>query len=601
MGTSSCFHVTEVEEIKRIIGEAMYENEVVGPNGSPVSGGGSDRYGVVMLGDSITEYQTAKKTISALSQSGGIATATCTGHGLSSGYQSIVGAVQQGYNGRRLITVTGANSFTFPVDPATISPATTTSLIAVMTQHRMLDTSWFSYANAKLGGRLQLIWNAGRGGYAAWQFDPANSSFLADDVLVHECEEVIVELGRNDITQGRSIPKIITALTNIYEAILATGRRVGAVTIQPVISGHVAYSVRNATRENQVNAWIRRYVLTRKNMRLVDSAKLIQDPAGYGARANYLNGVDFVHPTPLGARLGYGEALAAAYADVQPWSSLPTSAYDAHVLQRQTITGIVQAGGIATATLTGHGYLSGEYVHIYGAGQAGYNGLKLITTATSNTFNFDVDAGTVTPATGTLFVSASDQLGDNPTMGGTGGNTTGTVGVITQTNPIPSNVTVASSNAAVACTVTVASRSDGAGDDLVLTTTTTGAAAGNIKATSQTLSSRVTMGETIYAECALDISGMSSVISTSFSLQATIDGTTYLCEPFANQTPTAAQYSQADTGPLVVRTPDFKIPAGTSMTNLIWSLQINFSAAVGGATIKLGRVHVRRQLPYMAW
>ena len=39
MGTSSCFHVTEVEEIKRIIGEAMYENEVVGPNGSPVSGG----------------------------------------------------------------------------------------------------------------------------------------------------------------------------------------------------------------------------------------------------------------------------------------------------------------------------------------------------------------------------------------------------------------------------------------------------------------------------------------------------------------------------------------------------------------------------------
>ena len=40
MGTSSCFHVTQVEEIKRIIGEAMYENEVVGPDGSPVSGGG---------------------------------------------------------------------------------------------------------------------------------------------------------------------------------------------------------------------------------------------------------------------------------------------------------------------------------------------------------------------------------------------------------------------------------------------------------------------------------------------------------------------------------------------------------------------------------
>jgi len=39
MATSSCLHATQVEEIKRIVGEAMYENEVVGPNGSPVSGG----------------------------------------------------------------------------------------------------------------------------------------------------------------------------------------------------------------------------------------------------------------------------------------------------------------------------------------------------------------------------------------------------------------------------------------------------------------------------------------------------------------------------------------------------------------------------------
>ena len=40
MGTSSCFHVTQVEEIKRIVGEGLYEREIVGPNGSPVSGGG---------------------------------------------------------------------------------------------------------------------------------------------------------------------------------------------------------------------------------------------------------------------------------------------------------------------------------------------------------------------------------------------------------------------------------------------------------------------------------------------------------------------------------------------------------------------------------
>lgn len=567
---------------------------------SLVSGAGT--YGLVMVGDSITEYQTAKKTISSLTQSGGLATATCTGHGLNTGWQMIVGATQDGYNGRRYVTRVDANSFTYPVDSTIAATATTSGTIAVLTPFRLLDTSWFSWANARLGGRLQLLWNAGRGGYAAWRFDPANSTILADDVLTNTAAaEVVVELGRNDITQGRSVAQIVTALTNIVTAILAAGKRVALCTIPPVMSGHAAYSVRNAARENQVNAWMRRYCLQAGKLRLVDVATRIQDPAGYGGRASYINGVDFVHPTPLGVRIAYGEAMVAAFQDVPAWSSLPASVYDAHVLQRQTLTSISQTAGIATATLTAHGYLAGEYVHHYGAGQAGYNGLKQIIDATANTYTFAVDSATVTPATGTLFVNASDQLGDNPTMAGTGGATTGTVGTITTTNPVPDNVTVTSSNAAIDATVTVVARADGVGNDLVLTTTADGAAAGNIKAVSATLSSRVAMGETIYAECALDVSGMSSVIAISFSLQATIDGVTYLSEPWANQTPTAAQFSQSDTGALVVRTPDFPLPAGASMTNLIWALQVSFAASSGGATIKLGRVGVRRKLPYMAW
>ena len=57
MGTSSCFHVTEVEEIKRIIGEGLYEREIVGPDGSPVSGGGGGgKNTCVLLGDSLTRF-----------------------------------------------------------------------------------------------------------------------------------------------------------------------------------------------------------------------------------------------------------------------------------------------------------------------------------------------------------------------------------------------------------------------------------------------------------------------------------------------------------------------------------------------------------------
>ena len=136
-----------------------------------VSGAGT--YGLVMVGDSITEFQTAKKTISSLTQSAGVATATCTAHGLNTGWQMLLGAVQDGYNGRRYITRADANSFTYPVDSTIAATATTTSTLAVLTQFRGNDTSWFSWANARLGGRLALLWNAGRGGYAAWPLYPA--------------------------------------------------------------------------------------------------------------------------------------------------------------------------------------------------------------------------------------------------------------------------------------------------------------------------------------------------------------------------------------------------------------------------------------------
>jgi hypothetical protein len=44
-GTSSCFHVTQVEEIKRVVGEALYEREIIGPDGSPASSGGAKWWG----------------------------------------------------------------------------------------------------------------------------------------------------------------------------------------------------------------------------------------------------------------------------------------------------------------------------------------------------------------------------------------------------------------------------------------------------------------------------------------------------------------------------------------------------------------------------
>jgi hypothetical protein len=63
---------------------------------------------------------------------------------------------------------------------------------------------------------------------------------------------------------------------------------------------------------------------------------------------------------------------------------------------------IVQSNGVATVTATGHGFADGDPVTLAGANQSAYNGLKNAKYASANTFTFEVDPATVTPATGTI-------------------------------------------------------------------------------------------------------------------------------------------------------------------------------------------------------
>lgn len=68
----------------------------------------------------------SNKTISALSQSAGLATATSASHGFSDGDPiTISGATQSGYNLTQInVTYVDANTFTYPVASGTVSPAT---------------------------------------------------------------------------------------------------------------------------------------------------------------------------------------------------------------------------------------------------------------------------------------------------------------------------------------------------------------------------------------------------------------------------------------------------------------------------------------------
>lgn len=65
---------------------------------------------------------------------------------------------------------------------------------------------------------------------------------------------------------------------------------------------------------------------------------------------------------------------------------------NATAITEKTITGITNAGRVATATCVAHGYVVGDWVHISGASPDGYNGWhKVITAPTADTFTFYVD------------------------------------------------------------------------------------------------------------------------------------------------------------------------------------------------------------------
>jgi hypothetical protein len=69
------------------------------------------------------------------------------------------------------------------------------------------------------------------------------------------------------------------------------------------------------------------------------------------------------------------------------------------------VTSITSASSVATATVTSHGFTTGQAVYILGATQPQYNGLVSVTVTGVNTFTYPIQGSPVSPATGTITVT----------------------------------------------------------------------------------------------------------------------------------------------------------------------------------------------------
>ena len=258
MGTSSCFHVTQVEEIKRIIGEAMYENEVVGPDGSPVSGdlanGGAiyKPWRVATFGDSRANTLSTQPDV-ALSQS-------VREHTVSATHMC-------GIMGDAVITrnygVSGA-----------------------------LTSDWASASRT-----------AGKTIY---------------DLSKSDVDFVHIQYGANDATTLVGAATIVANLKGLVLEVLKSNKKVLFESIQPVAVGASNYAAAQVTID-AVNADMRAWLQNFGNrVAYADSATAIKGGGAYGDNALYMQ-VDgtYVHLNRNGAKIA-GRVCAEAVRTILP-------------------------------------------------------------------------------------------------------------------------------------------------------------------------------------------------------------------------------------------------------------------------------------------
>ena len=279
---------------------------------------------VALLGDSLSDLGNGSATITEMTQTGGVATATCANHfTLPGSLIHIAGANQAGYNGWHIVTAATPTTLQFSVPSDTVSPATWPVVARVLSQQRITGQSWFQWAASELGGAVQQVLNAGVGGD-----NTAHAAERVDYIISTDADTVVVLLGHNDIfwDDAADTDAAFARYVAICERFINAGMRVISPTLisTPLASG-VSYACRQKT--GRFNVLLRDWAQSTDGVIYVDLHSAVVDPTSDVAisRAN-VQAPDNVHLSVYGAQL-FGAVLADAMRPfVQVHSILPCSA-----------------------------------------------------------------------------------------------------------------------------------------------------------------------------------------------------------------------------------------------------------------------------------
>lgn len=478
---------------------------------------------VFLIGDSVTARGNYGVTVTGIVASDGIATVTTNAsHALYPGAQAYIGgASDENYNGLKDCISRASNTeFIFEIAKFTRSPAVGAN-ISCTAQQRFSDRNWFELANSRIGHPFNTVYNFGVSGEKIKEIARRFDSTVLKNSKAGDI--VQIQGGYNDFVSPTpaDVPVVVEYVKSTFLYMI---ERALEHNLIPIVCAIVPYDSAAAGYT----------VLRSQAIRNVNA---------------YLKQIcDFVYPE-------------AIFFDMWSLSVDPTNATGNW---KTNFSAVDKIHPTANAT----DKYSQELALILDSFK-----FKRFMYGRSVSDRYEVDATSV-------------QIDPNPLSQGTTGTkaTSGAgSGSITGNMITDYTCTWTRGGAGGSCALSLESRADGFGSDLVIAfvADTLNDAIDIVQTAS--LHSRIAVGDTIFAEINLKVTGITNISNISFAFEFGSGGVTYTL-PAATGSSGSGQMT--DDMDMTFRTPDLVVPPA-GMTSLKTRIKI-VAAGVGGATIKRG-------------
>lgn len=316
----------------------------------------------ILIGDSITARGNYSTTITALTQSAGVATATATSHALYPAAKVFIANVdQEQYNGlKTVISRVSSSQYTFAVDSGATTPASGTNMAGTAIE-RLSDRNWFEMANAQLGHPFAVIINAGGSGQTTTQI----AARFERDALAYANPGDIIQIqgGINEfINSAAPFTDVVTTKANFLSMIqktIAAGCIPLVCTSLPLDSSASGYSASEAQAILLLNQYLRELAdYTFPRMILFDAWASVVAPADATGDFATNYSTDGIHPTALACQR-MSQDLATIMASYKytrtQWVGSVFDSYDNDTNNRQIDPNPLNTGTGGTKSTSGAG------------------------------------------------------------------------------------------------------------------------------------------------------------------------------------------------------------------------------------------------------